>query len=98
MPRRPRQTMGGLAYHVLNRAVGPSRLFTKDADYARRAAGELARGGDWPESETERESIRNCVQGGAPYDEPNWQHRTAVRLGLESSLRPRGRPPKTSHR
>jgi len=25
--------MGGLAYHVLNRAVGRSRLFEKDADY-----------------------------------------------------------------
>ena len=25
--------MGGLAYHVLNRAVGRSRLFEKDSDY-----------------------------------------------------------------
>jgi putative transposase len=34
MPRRPRQATGGLAYHVLNRAVGRSALFEKDADYA----------------------------------------------------------------
>ena len=33
MPRRPRLAMGGLAYHVLNRAVGRSRLFEKDGDY-----------------------------------------------------------------
>ena len=34
MPRRPRQAMGGLVYHVLNRGVGRTRLFHKDADYA----------------------------------------------------------------
>ncbi|MCZ6683857.1 MAG: transposase [Planctomycetota bacterium] len=34
MPRRLREAMGGLAYHVLNRAVGRSTLFKKDADYA----------------------------------------------------------------
>jgi putative transposase len=34
MPRRARQAPGGLIYHVLNRAVGRMRMFTKDADYA----------------------------------------------------------------
>ena len=34
MPRRPREAMGGLVYHVLNRAVGRATLFEKDADYA----------------------------------------------------------------
>jgi len=34
MPRRLRQATGGLAYHVLNRAVGRARLFHKEADYA----------------------------------------------------------------
>lgn len=34
MPRRLRQATGGLVYHVLNRAVGRSRLFDKQADYA----------------------------------------------------------------
>ena len=33
MPRRPRMAMGGLAYHVLNRAVGRATLFEKPADY-----------------------------------------------------------------
>jgi len=33
MPRRARQAPGGLVYHVLNRAVGRMKLFTKDADY-----------------------------------------------------------------
>ncbi len=33
MPRRPRVSTGGLAYHVLNRRVGRLRLFDKPADY-----------------------------------------------------------------
>ncbi|MGH7177714.1 MAG: transposase [Tepidisphaeraceae bacterium] len=33
MPRRLRVSSGGIAYHVLNRAVGRGRLFDDDADY-----------------------------------------------------------------
>ncbi|MGH7177951.1 MAG: transposase [Tepidisphaeraceae bacterium] len=33
MPRQPRISTGGMTYHVLNRAVGRSRLFDDDADY-----------------------------------------------------------------
>ena len=33
MPRRLRETAGGIVYHVLNRAVGKMDLFRKDADY-----------------------------------------------------------------
>jgi putative transposase len=33
MPRRARSIVGGLPYHVLNRANGRLRLFKKDADY-----------------------------------------------------------------
>jgi putative transposase len=34
MPRRARHAPGGLIYHVLNRAVGRMRLFTRPADFA----------------------------------------------------------------
>jgi len=34
MPRKPRNTPGGLVYHVLNRSVGRMTLFRKPADYA----------------------------------------------------------------
>jgi putative transposase len=34
MPRRARSIIGGLVYHVLNRANGRLRLFKKDADFA----------------------------------------------------------------
>ena len=33
MPRKPRSTPAGYAYHVWNRAAGRLRLFRKDADY-----------------------------------------------------------------
>lgn len=33
MPRRPRFSTGGLAYHVLNRAAGRRTLFDDDADF-----------------------------------------------------------------
>ena len=33
MPRRPRLSTGGIAYHVLNGRVGRSALFEEPADY-----------------------------------------------------------------
>lgn len=33
MPRRARQVVGGMIYHVLNRAVGRMKLFSRDGDY-----------------------------------------------------------------
>jgi len=44
-----------------------------------------------PADEVER--IRVSVNRGAPFGEDRWCRRTAMRLGTESSLRPRGRPP-----
>jgi putative transposase len=45
-----------------------------------------------PENEEELEALRQCVKRGAPFGDADWQGRTAATLGLESSLRPRGRP------
>jgi putative transposase len=39
----------------------------------------------------EVEAIRLCVKRGRPYGEPRWQTNTVRRLGLESTLHPRGR-------
>jgi len=43
MPRRPRVSTGGYAYHVLNRAVARDRIFLKDGDYVafERVLGEV---------------------------------------------------------
>jgi putative transposase len=60
--------------------------------------GPVPRGSDWvqwvnePTRESELESIRQSVSRGAPFGSRDWTESTAALLGLESSLRPRGRP------
>jgi putative transposase len=47
-----------------------------------------------PLSPVEEEAVRRCILRGQPYGATSWQVRTAARLGLESTFRPQGRPPK----
>ncbi len=47
------------------------------------------------ETEAELAALRKSIARGTPYGEGDWQHKTARKLGLESSLRPRGRPRRT---
>ena len=68
-----------------------------------KAAGWLS---DWPvarprdwiarvnraDTTPELEAVRLSVQRGRPFGEEGWMHRLCTRCGLESSLRPRGRP------
>jgi len=68
--------------------------------------GLLVPPGEWParpprdwlavvnraENPKELEALRRCVSRGCPYGEGDWVLRTAKRLGLETTLRPRGRP------
>ncbi len=60
--------------------------------------GPVDRGRQWlslvnrPLSSQQLEALRRSVNRGTPWGSPVWQKRTAVRLGLEASLRPRGRP------
>ena len=42
----------------------------------------------------ELEALRRCVTRGTPYGSQPWVAKTAQRLGLQSTLRPRGRPRK----
>ena len=57
--------------------------------------------GDWPavvgraEPETRLDAVRHGVDRGAPFGDERWVARTARRLGLESTMRLRGRPRKT---
>jgi len=48
-----------------------------------------------PQTEEELAALRCSVVRGRPFGEAGWVRRVARRLGLESTLRPRGRPPKT---
>ncbi len=45
-----------------------------------------------PETPKELAALRRGVQRGCPFGSTQWQNRTAKRLSLESTLRPRGRP------
>ena len=47
------------------------------------------------ETPAELASLRQSVNRSTPFGAPAWVMRTAARLGLEASLRPRGRPRKT---
>lgn len=51
---------------------------------------------DEPQTEAELEAIRHCVQRGSPFGDEQWTKTTAEELGLEATLRPRGRPKKPS--
>jgi len=62
--------------------------------------GPVPRGQDWlrfvnePQTQTELKAMRESIHRGRPFGSTRWQQQTAKRLGLESSLRPRGRPAK----
>lgn len=45
-----------------------------------------------PQTEAELAALRIAVRRGTPFGATQWQQRTAKRLGIESSLRPVGRP------
>ena len=47
-----------------------------------------------PQTEAELKSLRRSVQRGNPFGDEHWSAAAADRLGLESTLRPRGRPKK----
>jgi len=46
------------------------------------------------ETEAEAMALRRSVARGAPFGAEGWTHTTVGRLGLESAVRPRGRPRK----
>jgi putative transposase len=58
----------------------------------------LSRPPDWtdlvnrPLTEAELQSVRLSVSRGRPFGSGDWQQRVARELGLEATLRPRGRP------
>jgi len=47
-----------------------------------------------PQTEAELNALRRCVNRGSPFGSESWSERTVRRLGLETTLRPRGRPKK----
>jgi len=68
---------------------------------ALRAEWPLPEPSDWieqvnmPQTEAELESVRRCVRRGSPYGDVAWAEQAAEQLGLQSTLRRRGRPHKS---
>ena len=71
-----------------------------DVQQAALASWPLPRPDDWgrtlsrSQPLSEIEAIQRCVRKGAPFGSSRWVKQSAVRLGLEATLRPRGRPKK----
>ena len=84
------------SYPVLSRRLSAADALV--APYLH--AGPVPRPANWlehvhqPLTEAELERVRRSVNRGTPYGSAAWAERTARRLGLEASLRPRGRPRK----
>ena len=63
--------------------------------------GPVVRGRNWlqavqrPLTAEELALVRHSVVRGAPFGDPKWQQRMVLKLGIESTMRPRGRPRKT---
>ena len=74
------------------RAQGDEKLTTWLSDWP------VERPRDWvarvnrPQTASELEALRLTVQRGRPFGETAWVLRMAKRFGMESTLRPRGRP------
>lgn len=72
----------------------------QEADRDWLAASPIGPPADWigrvnrAQTDHELEQLRRCAQRGQPYGSAAWQPRLVVRLGLQSSMRPRGRPRK----
>jgi len=45
-----------------------------------------------PQHQAETEALRRSVRRSSPLGDERWQHRIASELGLQATLRPRGRP------
>jgi putative transposase len=58
----------------------------------------LARPRSWlqhvnrPQTDAELDAVRRAIRRNSPFGDPGWQRTIANRLGLQATLRPRGRP------
>ena len=88
---RAEQWRWGSLYRWLRGSAEDARLL---------AAWPLPRQANWvehvndPLTEAELSAVRRSVERGTPYGGGAWCHRAINRLGLHSTIRPRGRPKK----
>jgi putative transposase len=78
------------------------RAHGDDAARAMLSRWPIAPPRDWrrlvnqPQTDAELAALREAVQRGQPFGGERWKQRTVKELGLESTVRPRGRPRKGS--
>jgi len=81
-------------------ALNPGEIAPRLPLSAYLTAGPVRRPKPWlgfvnqPEDAAELQRLRAAVHRGTPFGQPAWQQKMAAKLGLESTLRPRGRPRK----
>jgi len=74
------------------------RLWVPNADHGCLHVGPVPRPSNWlqwvnrPMTEAELNALRTSVNRGTPFGSERWAKIAAKRFGLESSLKPRGRP------
>ena len=79
-----------------------ARLHPEDSRALPLCEWPIARPADWlervnqPLTGAELTALRRCTERGRPFGSRRWRDETANRLGLEATLRSRGRPPKES--
>ena len=73
--------------------LNPPQLTFVDAGPVPRPAGWLTHV-NVPESEAELKAFRRCAERGTPFGAAAWIDKVAAQLGLEYTLRSRGRPAK----
>lgn len=81
---------GSLWHRVRGTDTGMCRLHMPPIDFPKNWLQTV----NTPQSPAEEEALRRSMVKGQPYGSPAWRIRTAARLGLDSTLRGRGRPRK----
>ena len=91
LTRRAEQWRWGSLYRWIRGGVADRQLL---------AAWPCPRKAGWtqfvnaPQTEAELEAVRRSMLRGSPFGDDSWREQAVDRLGLESTLRPRGRPKK----
>ena len=89
LARRAQQWRWGSLYRWLRGSAEDNQLL---------AAWPMPRKANWvdhvnaPQTESELAALRRSVRRGSPFGDASWSERAVRRLGLESTLRPQGRP------
>ena len=85
-----------MVFHVLKRGVGRQRLFDKPANCVAfeelPELPELLELVNEPQTDAKVAALRRSVKRGQPFGSADWIEQSAKQLGLESTVRSRGRP------